>query len=183
MYDVILVGSGASGGWASKELCERGLKVLMLEAGRTIDVRGDFLLEPGRRGLLPSRLDRALRGQHIQARSANFAASTSHFYVNDRLNPYTYPRRRPFYWIRGRQLGGRLHTWCRAALRMSDVELRPSEHGRGGPDWPPRSSRCTRGSTACPSSGRPRATDRTRGPAVRRWVKTCQAPRESAPGP
>lgn len=136
MYDVIVVGSGASGSWASKELCERGLKVLMLEAGRSIDVEREFSVKPGRQGLLPTRLDSALRGQHLQARCANFAAHTSHFYVNDRQNPYSYPRGKPFYWFRGRQMGGRLHTWCRAALRMSDAELKPSEHGREGPDWP-----------------------------------------------
>jgi choline dehydrogenase-like flavoprotein len=136
VHDVIVIGSGASGSWAAKELCERGLKVLMLEAGRAIDAERDFSARPGRQGMLPTRLDRALKGQHLQARCANFAAHTSQFYVNDRENPYSYPRGRPFYWFRGRQVGGRLHTWCRAALRMSDAELKPSEHGKDGPDWP-----------------------------------------------
>jgi len=136
MRDVVIVGSGASGSWAAKELCERGLDVLMLEAGRSLDVDRDFAARPGRQGLLPTRLDSALKGQHLQARCPNFAAHTRQFYVNDRLNPYTYPRKRPFYWFRGRQIGGRLHTWCRAALRMSDAELRPGRHGREGPDWP-----------------------------------------------
>lgn len=136
MHDVIIVGSGASGSWAAKELCERGLDVLMLEAGRSLDVERDFAARPGRQGLLPTRLDSALKGQHLQARCPNFAAHTRQFYVNDRLNPYSYPRKMPFYWFRGRQLGGRLHTWCRASLRMSDAELRPSRHGREGPDWP-----------------------------------------------
>jgi choline dehydrogenase-like flavoprotein len=134
MYDVIVIGSGASGSWAAKELCERGLNVLMLEAGRAIDITRDF--SAAQRGLLPNRLEGALKGQHIQVRSPNFAPHTRQFYVNDRLNPYTYPSDKPFHWIRGRQLGGRLHTWYRAALRMSDNEFAPTRHGRDGPDWP-----------------------------------------------
>jgi choline dehydrogenase-like flavoprotein len=136
MYDVIIVGSGASGSWASKELCEQGLNVLMLEAGRSIDPDRDFPAELPPRTWLPSRLSHALKGQHVQARCPNFSAHTSHLYVNDRLNPYSHPGDKPFYWFRGRQVGGRLHTWCRAALRMSDLQLKPSEHGREGQDWP-----------------------------------------------
>ncbi len=136
MYDAIVVGSGASGSWAAKELCERGLKVLMLEAGRTIDVVDEFPAGPARRGLLPNRLVCSLKGQHLQVRCPNFSADTSRFYVNDRMNPYSHPRGKPFHWIRGRQVGGRLHTWCRSAIRMSDAELKPTQHGKEGPDWP-----------------------------------------------
>lgn len=108
----------------------------MLEAGRNLDIKADFSGELKRKGLLPTRIDRALKGQHIQVRCPNLTVHTSQFYVNDRQNPYVYPGGKPFYWIRGRQEGGRLHTWARAALRFSDEELIPSRHGKAGADWP-----------------------------------------------
>lgn len=121
-FDVAVVGAGAAGGWAAKVLTERGLRVLLLDAGRDIDPVTDFPLVQ-RGNAIRSRLSALFRGQHIQARCLSFSEATKHFYVNDRECPYVSPKKSPFLWFRGRQVGGRLHTWARSALRMSDHEF------------------------------------------------------------
>jgi choline dehydrogenase-like flavoprotein len=137
-----VVGSGAAGGWAAKELTEGGMNVLLLEAGRAINEATDFPPnpKPPPKNIVRSRILFALRGQHIQARmGGNFYRGVNRFYVNDRENPYTYPPDAPFYWYRGRQVGGRMHTWARAAFRMSDYEFhRPDVDPSRGADWPIR---------------------------------------------
>src|SRR5262249_18545669 len=131
-----VVGSGAAGSWAAKELTEGGLDVVLLEAGRALDTQRDFPpwapRPPGRAFRLWARL----RGQHVQSRCAFLAPHTRHFYVNDRDAAYTTPADRPFLWFRGRQLGGRLHTWARHAPRVG-----PAGFARGDPSsderrWP-----------------------------------------------
>ena len=136
-YDAIVVGSGASGSWAAKELTEGGLKVVLLEAGKDLDVARDFPAdaEMGRIGMV-GRIRSALQGQQVQARCSSFSETTKQFYVNDRKNPYRTPRGKPFLWIRGRQLGGRLHTWSRHAPRMSNYELKAATIRGDGVDWP-----------------------------------------------
>ncbi len=124
-YDVIVVGSGASGGWAAKELSEQGLEVLLLEAGRTIQPQRDF---PNKKKWISSsnpwpRLKAAILGQHIQARCESWNPQTKHFFVNDRENPYSVAKGSRFHWFRGRQEGGRLHAWGRIAPRMSDIDF------------------------------------------------------------
>jgi choline dehydrogenase-like flavoprotein len=126
-YDAVVVGSGAAGGWAAKELCEGGLDVLVVEAGRAIDPVVDFPVPAPPERRLTSRLVAAARGQHVQLRCTAFNARTRRFFVSDRENPYTTPRGSPFNWFRGRQVGGRLHVWGRVALRLSERELG---------DWP-----------------------------------------------
>lgn len=123
VYDAVVVGSGASGGWAAKELCEAGLEVLLLEAGRAIDPSADFPAPVPAPRPLASRLAAVARGQGVQMRSAAFDARTRRFFVRDRDNPYTTPPGTPFNWFRGRQVGGRLHVWARVALRLSELEL------------------------------------------------------------
>ncbi len=82
------------------------------------------------------RLVGAVRGQHVQARCPSYSRRTRRFYVNDRENPYCTPRGKPFVWIRGRQLGGRLRTWARVAIRMSQDELRPPGEAYPERRWP-----------------------------------------------
>ncbi|MBV9279392.1 MAG: GMC family oxidoreductase [Chloroflexi bacterium] len=136
-FDVLVVGSGATGSIAVKELTERGLDVLLLEAGRDI-TDADFTPPPQTRprpmgpGVGP-RIKAGLRGQPVQARRAFFSASASPFLVDDRANPYTTPRGRYFLWIRGRVLGGRLHTYGRMLLRMSQYDF---GGGDGRDAWP-----------------------------------------------
>jgi choline dehydrogenase-like flavoprotein len=136
-YDAIVVGSGAAGSWAVKELTEGGLKVVLLEAGRNLDLARDFPPDAtvGAVGMV-GRANAAIQGQPVQARCAAFSETTKQFYVNDRKNPYTTPRGKTFLWYRGRQLGGRLHTWSRHVPRMSNYEFKSASLRGRGVDWP-----------------------------------------------
>ena len=139
VYDAIVVGSGAAGGWAAKELTELGLGTLVLEAGRSLDIDRDFGGASARsdsRVQLLSRTAAILRGQQIQARCMSFSPLTRHLFVNDRENPYVTAPDKPFNWYRGRQVGGRLHLWGRNAIRMSDAELKPTEIDGFGENCP-----------------------------------------------
>jgi choline dehydrogenase-like flavoprotein len=112
IYDAIVVGSGITGGWAAKELTERGLKVLMLERGRMVRHRTDYVTEHQptykfKFRMLGNKREYA-RDYAVQESSWFFNEGTQQFFVNDRLNPYTTAPGRPFTWIRGHQLGGRL---------------------------------------------------------------------------
>ncbi|OMC42129.1 glucose-methanol-choline oxidoreductase [Mycobacterium sp. IS-1264] len=136
-YDAIVVGSGAAGSWAVKELTEGGLDVVLLEAGRDLDIARDFPAGADVAVMgVAGRVKAAIRGQHIQARCSSFSDTTKQFYVSDRENPYTNPRGDTFLWFRGRQLGGRLHTWWRHVPRMSDFELKAASVRGDGLDWP-----------------------------------------------
>jgi choline dehydrogenase-like flavoprotein len=135
-FDAIVVGSGAAGGWAAKELTERGLQVLLLEAGRDIDPATDFPVSPPGDSSMRMRLRGGLGGQDIQARCTSYSSLTREFFVDDRLNRYTTPRGKPFNWFRGRQLGGRLHTWARLAPRMSDHDFTSASREGFGVEWP-----------------------------------------------
>lgn len=139
VYDAIVVGSGAAGGWAAKELTERGLDTLLLEAGRTLDPEADFPQPSGAGASKVQVLTRAkavLGGQHVQARCMSYSPLTQHLFLNDRENPYVVPKGAPFNWYRGRQVGGRLHLWGRNALRISDHELKAASRDGFGHDWP-----------------------------------------------
>ncbi|OBH58693.1 GMC oxidoreductase [Mycobacterium sp. E2479] len=136
-YDAIVVGSGAAGSWAAKELTEGGLSVVLLEAGRNLDIPHDFPADAEMRVMgIGGRIKWAMKGQHIQVRCSSFAETTRQFYVSDRDNPYTTARRNRFLWFRGRQLGGRLHTWWRHVPRMSNYELKAASVRGDGLDWP-----------------------------------------------
>ena len=138
-YDVIVIGSGASGGWVAKETSERGLKTLMLEAGRALDPHADFP-DPdhasGSRVGLVNRISAILRGQHVQARCMSFTPQTAHLFVNDRQNPYTTGRGARFNWYRSRQVGGRLHLWGRNGLRIGDADFKAAARDGFGDVWP-----------------------------------------------
>ena len=136
-YDAIVVGSGAAGSWAVKELTEGGLKVVLLEAGRDPDLARDFPAdaEVGVMGIV-GRVKAAMHGQQVQVRCSSFSETTKQFYVSDRENPYTTARGKSFLWFRGRQLGGRLHTWWRHVPRMSNNELKAASVRGDGLDWP-----------------------------------------------
>ncbi len=138
IYDAIVVGSGAAGGWAAKELTERGLRTMLLEAGRSLDLQVDFAA-PHRGAAdnrLMSRAKAVLGGQGVQARCMSFGPLTRHLFVNDRENPYVTPSGKPFNWYRSRQVGGRLHLWGRNALRISDHELKAAERDGFGESFP-----------------------------------------------
>ena len=141
-YDAIVVGSGISGGWAAKELTEKGLKVLMLERGRNVEHGKDYITEHKApwEYTYRGRGERQLykREYQTQSKCYAFGEPTKHFFVNDKDNPYTTPEDKPFTWIRGYHLGGRSLMWGRQVYRMSDLDFSANLKDGHGVDWPIR---------------------------------------------
>ncbi|OYW98978.1 MAG: oxidoreductase, partial [Rhizobiales bacterium 32-66-8] len=137
-FDAMVIGSGASGSFAVRELTAQGLKVVLLEAGPEVGPQ-DFDAQRHIRQSdinLWQRAKATLTGQGVQARAAYFDMRMRHLFVNDREHPYTTPRDAPFVWIRGRQAGGRTHTFGRALLRWTDDDFRMRSRTGTGEDWP-----------------------------------------------
>ena len=136
-FDAIVVGSGATGGFAAKELAERGLKVLVLEAGGPLPEEKFELAAKANFASIGSfaRIKAGLAGQHKQALTSFFTPEKSFLFVNDREHPYESAE--DFYlWLRGKQVGGRFLSWGRVALRMSDYTFKFRSHEGAGFDWP-----------------------------------------------
>ena len=139
LYDALIIGSGASGGWVAKELCERGLSVLMLEAGPPRFPTRDFTehvwpYQLKFRGFGDQR--QLLRTQPVQRLCYACDEYSHQFFVNDLENPYTFPPDMPFMWIRGRQVGGKTFCWARESYRFSDNEFKAASRDGYGEDWP-----------------------------------------------
>ena len=140
-FDAIVVGSGISGGWAAKELCERGLRTLVLEAGRNIDPATDYVehVQPWEVRFRGRGDRKALeRDQFIQRNCYACDEWGSKFFVNDRENPYEFDADKPFHWIRGRHVGGRSITWGRQVYRWSDLDFEANAKDGVAVDWPIR---------------------------------------------
>jgi choline dehydrogenase-like flavoprotein len=139
IYDAIIVGSGATGGWAAKHLSQKGLNVVILEAGRKIDPMTEYLehtwpYELEERGLASRRIRD--KTQPVQGKCYACNDYGRHFFVNDLDNPYTTPPDKPFYWIRCRQVGGRTIPWGRQSYRLSNYDFKAASHDGYGDDWP-----------------------------------------------
>lgn len=137
-YDAVVIGSGISGGWAAKELCEKGLKVLMLERGSNVEhpsyktATKDVWDFPHRLRISPED-----KQQHsVQSRHWSFREDNKHYYINDLDNPYDEAKR--FDWIRGDIVGGRSLLWSRACYRWSDLDFEANAKDSIGIDWPIR---------------------------------------------
>lgn len=139
VYDAIVVGSGATGGWAAKELTEKGLDVLVLEAGRRVNPEKEYNMlawsyELQFRGF--GNQKELERTQPIQSRNYACNEYSRRWFVNDLENPYTTPPDRPFFWIRGRHTGGRSLQWGRQSYRLSNFDFKAKSHDGYGDDWP-----------------------------------------------
>ena len=140
-YDAIIVGSGITGGWAAKELGEKGLETLVLEAGRPIDPDKDYAehvpeWEVRFRGMGDRK--KVQENQPVQDTCTGMDEWNSKFFVNDKQNPYTTEPGKPFLWIRGRQVGGRSIIWGRQSYRWSDLDFEANLREGIGVDWPIR---------------------------------------------
>jgi len=140
-FDAIVVGSGITGGWAAKELTEKGLKTLVLEAGRNIVPEQDYVehvpqWEMKFRGMG----DRQNLAEDQPIQSTCYACDewSSKFFINDKEHPYTTDPGKPFRWIRGRQVGGRSIMWGRQSYRWSDLDFEANLREGIAVDWPIR---------------------------------------------
>jgi choline dehydrogenase-like flavoprotein len=138
-YDAIVIGSGISGGWAAKELCESGLKTLVLERGRIVEHVKDYPT------MNTDPWDMEFRGKlgpedqkkhKIGARVGVVGETNKHFFANDEENPYT--EIKPFVWIRSHQMGGRSLVWGKQCYRWSDLDFEANSKDGYGVDWPIR---------------------------------------------
>jgi len=138
-YDAIVVGSGISGGWAAKELCEKGLKTLMLERGHNIEHRKDYAesnkpaWEYPHRG---SRTQQMIKDYPVLKRDYPLNERNLNFWAVDKDNPYTEVKR--FDWYRGYHVGGRSLMWGRQSYRWSDFDFEANAKDRIAVDWPIR---------------------------------------------
>ena len=142
IFDAIVVGSGITGGWAAKELTEKGLKTLMVERGRPVEHRKDYIGEGLKAWQMPFRgkvEKNIVDEQHyVQQRCYAFNDATKHFFGNDKDYPYSTPKDKPFDWIRGNQLGGKSLLWHRQAYRWSEHDFTANARDGHGVDWPIR---------------------------------------------
>jgi choline dehydrogenase-like flavoprotein len=139
VYDALIVGSGASGGWVAKELAEAGMDVLMLEAGPPRIPARDFTehtwpYQVRYRGFGDQR--KLLADQPVQRLCYACDEYSYQFFVNDNENPYTFPPDKPFMWIRGRQVGGKTFCWARESYRYSNYEFKAAERDGYDQNWP-----------------------------------------------
>jgi choline dehydrogenase-like flavoprotein len=136
-FDAIVVGSGISGGWAAKELCDKGLKTLVLERGRNVVHVKDYPTMNLNPWELPHRgamSRQQLKENPLISKAAGYGEDTAHFFVKDRDHPYV--QEKPFDWIRGYQVGGKSIIWGRACQRWSKYEFTAPERQGYGINWP-----------------------------------------------
>lgn len=138
-YDAIVVGSGISGGWAAKELCEKGLKTLVLERGRMVKhldyptANMETWELPNRNRLTPEEM----KDYKIQERTGyTITPAYQHWWPKDTEHPYT--ETKPFDWIRAYHVGGRSLLWGRQSYRFSDMDFEANAKDGIAVDWPVR---------------------------------------------
>ncbi len=139
-YDAIVIGTGISGGWAAKELCEKGLKTLVLERGRMVTHIKDYPtanLDPWD---FEFRGASSVEDQNKQLKQSRTGyttdAASKHWFVNDLKHPYNETKR--FDWMRGYHVGGRSIMWGRQSYRLSDLDFEANKKDGHGVDWPIR---------------------------------------------
>jgi len=135
-YDAIVVGSGATGGWAAKRLSEAGLKVALLEAGRAVSAREFTEHMPSFKLKYRNHSPEVMRTRPIQRQCYACMEYNYEWFVNDLENPYSTPPDKPFSWQRLRILGGRSLVWGRQSYRLSDVDFKAASRDGYDVDWP-----------------------------------------------
>ncbi len=139
-FDAIVVGTGVSGGWAAKELCEKGLKTLVLERGPMIQHPSDYSTANMDKWDFKGgdKITQEIRERQPKQSRTNYVntESTSHFFVNDLEHPYNEDK--PFDWIRGYHVGGRSLLWGRQSYRLSDFDFEANAKDGIAVDWPIR---------------------------------------------
>ncbi|MES2259945.1 MAG: GMC family oxidoreductase [Pseudomonadota bacterium] len=141
-FDAIVIGSGITGGWAAKELTEKGLKVLVLERGKPIEHQKDYIHEftPPWKAPHQTLPDRELDSREYpiqrQVERGAFSWANRHYWIDDKQNPYQQDK--PYRWHRADALGGRSLLWGRQCYRWSDIDFAANKADGHGNDWPIR---------------------------------------------
>ena len=130
-YDVLIIGSGASGGMAAYTLTKKGVKCLMLDAGPQVDFQRNRGLKPvyelPYRGFgKPGRLPHVFQANEFNANQ----------WVDETQVPYTHDPKEPYNWVRVRMIGGKSIFWARMSFRLSDYEFKAKDHDGFGENWP-----------------------------------------------
>jgi choline dehydrogenase-like flavoprotein len=137
-FDAIVIGSGMSGGWAAKELCEKGLKVLLLERGDPLD-HPNYPTATKDPWDFPYRNHLSIEDKKthfVQSRHYSYREETKHYFINDQENRYEEKQR--FDWVRTNKVGGRSLLWARACYRLTDTDFEANLKDGHGVDWPIR---------------------------------------------
>lgn len=138
-YDAIVIGAGMSGGYAAKELCDKGMKTLLLERGRNVEHLKDYPtthMQPWEfphRGKIPYSIQ---KDNPVISKCYAYKEDAQHFFVKDTEHPYVQDK--PFDWIRGYQVGGRSIMWARQVQRWSDFDFEGPARDGFAVDWPIR---------------------------------------------
>lgn len=130
-YDVLIIGSGASGGMAAHTLTKRGATCLMLDAGPLVDFEKARAPRPVHelpyRGFgKPGTLEHVFQANEFNANQ----------WVDEKQVPYTYDPANPYNWVRVRMIGGKSLFWARMSFRLSDYEFKGKDHDGFGENWP-----------------------------------------------
>jgi choline dehydrogenase-like flavoprotein len=136
IYDAIVVGTGAAGGFAAKELSEGGLEILVLEAGPRLDAAKDFKTHTWPYEMPFRGFDRPGERERSYWNCWTADEYSKHLYVDDREHPYSTQPGKPFRWVRSRFVGGKLLHWGRHAKRFSNLDFRAADHDGYGDNWP-----------------------------------------------
>ena len=139
-FDAIVVGSGISGGWAAKELTEKGLKVLLVDRGKDVQHGIDYYGEhaPNWKRQFQGKPDRQYTAQQqpIQSKCYAYSEKNRQFFINDKDNPYSTAEDTSFDWIRSDVVGGRSLTWGRQSYRFSEQDFNANKEDGKALPWP-----------------------------------------------